>query len=196
MLKLSRFVVLLLATCGAFVLAPHTSGRSQEYPGCFLINKTGNVRDLSEICPVPQSADDPVLGTGDVQLTLRWSTKDDLDLAVIDPSQQKVSFQQPRVTSGGQLDVDSNAGCAQNIRTNPVENVFWPTSGAPSGNYTVEVNLYQRCTSTTGPIQFTLTILVGGQTMEKTGQVDDQNLTVSFPFSFPATGTPAPSPAP
>lgn len=190
MLKLSRFLVMAVITAGAVLLYRQTWGWSQEHPGCFLINQSGDLRELSELCPIPQSANDPALGTGDVQVTLRWSTEDDLDLAVTDPSEQKVSFMQPSVTSGGELDVDSNAGCANNIRSNPVENVFWPTGGAPAGNYTVEVNLYQRCSTSTGPIQFTLTLLVGGQTTEKTGQLDSQTPMMTFPFTFPAPPAP------
>ena len=43
-------------------------------------------------------------------------------------------FGNPASPSGGRLDFDSNAGCA-NPRTSPVENVFWQTGQAPRGNY-------------------------------------------------------------
>ena len=138
----------------------------------------------------PQTAQrpEPTLGTGDIQTTLRWSTTDDLDLEVIDPSNQRVFFQRKTVPSGGQLDVDSNAGC-QNTITNPVENIFWPPAGAPRGNYVVRVNLYQRCATQTGPIAFRLRLLVQGNTRDLTGNVNDSQRTVTFPFTL---GTPGP----
>src|SRR5690554_6687867 len=67
---------------------------------------------------------EPALGTGDVQVTLRWNSRADLDLAVTAPSGETVSYLYPSSHSGGRLDVDSNAGCRTSLQ-NPVENVFW-----------------------------------------------------------------------
>jgi len=134
--------------------------------------------------PEPSAGSEPVLGTGDVQVTLRWATTDDLDLAVTDPSGDTTFFANPSVPSGGQLDVDSNAGCGGTTRS-PVENVFWPTGGAPQGEYMAAVNLFSRCEDTTGPISFEITILVQGQSRTETGTVSDANPTVTFPFSLP-----------
>jgi hypothetical protein len=138
---------------------------------------------------------EPTLGTGVIQTTLRWSTTDDLDLSVTDPSGQRVFYGNKKVASGGELDVDSNAGCRDTI-TNPVENIFWPATGAPPGNYVVRVNLYQRCATQTGPIPFRLRLLTQGRTQELTGNVSDTNKTVSFPITITAGGaTPGQSPA-
>jgi len=71
---------------------------------------------------------EPRLGTGDVQVTLRWNTPVDLDLHVIDPLGEEIYFRYTFSPSGGTLDVDANAGCTNDT---PVENVFWPTGGAP-----------------------------------------------------------------
>ncbi|HEY8527712.1 MAG TPA: hypothetical protein VIL48_22290 [Acidimicrobiales bacterium] len=78
------------------------------------------------------------LGTGDVQVTLRWTSEADLDLHVTEPDGTEIYFANRGPTStGGQLDVDSNVGCH---REASVENVFWPTGRAPEGEYTIEVN--------------------------------------------------------
>jgi hypothetical protein len=81
------------------------------------------------------------LGTGDVQVTLRWASPADIDLHVTEPDGTEIWYGDKGPTStGGQLDVDSNVGCNQEAS---VENVFWPTGQAPSGTYTVEVNGFQ-----------------------------------------------------
>jgi hypothetical protein len=103
--------------------------------------------------------EEPVLGTGDVQVTLRWNNGADLDLHVTDPSGEEIYFGYPLATSGGELDVDANAGCAGDP---PVENVFWPTGGAPTGSYSVSVHYYGACESTE-PANYVVTILVNGQ---------------------------------
>jgi hypothetical protein len=106
-----------------------------------------------------------VLGTGDVQVTLEWRSNADLDLAVIDPTQERIDFgnRGPSAT-GGQLDVDSNIGCPANTRTG-VENVFWPPGGAPAGAYTVEVTGFSVDDPSRGcgSGDYVLTIRVAGQ---------------------------------
>lgn len=150
-----------------------------------MIDERGHLTDLSYICPSPQQmAGTQVLGTGDIQVTLRWTTADDLDLAVTDPSGQTASFFNPQISSGGQLDVDANAGCGSRMPS-PIENVFWPPSQAPQGEYSIAVNLFSRCASGTSPIAFSLTLLVQGSTQTFEGTVSEQNPIASYPFSLP-----------
>jgi hypothetical protein len=104
---------------------------------------------------------EPVLGTGDVQVTLRWDAPVDLDLHVIDPSGEEISYSNRISSSGGNLDVDANAGCSP-MMTNPVENVFWPTGGAPSGQYQVSVVYYMDC-GYSSPVSYTVTIKQNNQ---------------------------------
>ncbi|MEX2143577.1 MAG: hypothetical protein WD740_03205 [Anaerolineales bacterium] len=103
---------------------------------------------------------EPQLGTGDVQVTLRWENPVDLDLHVIDPSGEEIYFSHPSSLSGGTLDVDANAGCDNDA---PVENVFWPAGGAPFGGYQVYVKYFRDC-GYTGANAYSVTILVDGQT--------------------------------
>jgi hypothetical protein len=108
---------------------------------------------------------EPVLGTGDIQFTLRWSSTADLDLAVLDPNGEEINFDVRTSSSGGQLDVDSNAMC-EGTATNPVENIFWPVGQSPDGVYKVAVRYYSECPGGAGPQAFTLTALIGGVEVE------------------------------
>jgi hypothetical protein len=165
---------------------------AQERQGCFMLSPNGRLIELDDLCPSPEpfagssssgSGSGVTLGTGDIQVTLRWATIDDLDLEVVDPSGDTVAYYNSRVASGGQLDVDANADCVE-TNPQPIENIFWPTSQAPSGSYTIRVSLFSRCDSTSGAIPFELTLLTRGDSQTLTGTVDEQNPTATFPFQL------------
>ena len=88
---------------------------------------------------------------------------------MIDPSGEAIFYAHPASLSGGQLDVDANAGCNRPIE-HPVENIFWPTGQAPQGHYRVEVVFYARCEDQIATVPFTVRVLVDGkvQTFENT----------------------------
>lgn len=127
---------------------------------------------------------EPVLGTGDVQVTLRWDSADDLDLAVTDPRGDTAFYNNPSIASGGQLDIDSNAGCTSSVQ-NPVENIFWDSSNTPNGRYVASVTLYQSCGDNQDPIPFELSITLDGHTEILTGEVSNHSSRQSFEFNFP-----------
>ena len=104
-----------------------------------------------------------VLGTGDVQVTLRWQGDADLDLHVVDPNGEEIWFANPQSASGGELDVDANGACEGLAR--PVENVYWPIGGAPSGVYEVYVDYYQLC-DVTAPVDYEVTITLDGEVVD------------------------------
>ncbi len=108
--------------------------------------------------PTVTVPEEPTLGTGDVQVTLRWSGTADLDLAVTDPTGARISYEATSSPSGGQLDVDANGSCAGDP---PVENVFWPPGQAPLGEYLLEVHYYGECAGE-GPQSFTLAFVSNG----------------------------------
>ncbi|MBW4660460.1 MAG: hypothetical protein KME15_17445 [Drouetiella hepatica Uher 2000/2452] len=190
MLKLFRLALLLPSLFLPSLILPLISSSiapaiAQERQGCYMVNATGRLIDLSEICPsaVQAQASPPQLGTGDIQVTLRWATTDDLDVAVTDPSGDTVTFANPNIASRGQLDLDANANCVNPIQA-PIENIFWPPSLAPQGDYSITVNLYARCQGA-APVSFTITLLVQGTTQTLNGTVDEQNPVATFPFSLP-----------
>lgn len=183
---LSAVLVLLAATPGSAdpdrrFGYPIAKPERERNLACYMKTESGQLINLDVFC-VTGGGEEPRLGTGDIQTTLRWTTTDDLDLAVADPSGQVVFYKNPRVPSGGQQDVDANADCVE-VSPSPVENIFWPTGGAPKGQYTAEVRLFRRCAAP-GPVSFTLTLLVGGKTETLTGTVDDSSPVVRFPFTL------------
>jgi hypothetical protein len=72
-------------------------------------------------------------GTGDVRATLTWTGDCDLDLHVIDPSGTEIYYGNPSSPTGGRLDVDDIPGSGD-VGTH-IENIYWPTGGAPGGSY-------------------------------------------------------------
>jgi len=109
--------------------------------------------------PSPGPDPEPELGTGDVQITLRWTSAADLDLHVFEPDGTEIYFSSPGPTAtGGQLDVDSNVGCEQEAS---VENVFWPDGEMPLGDYRVVITGYE--VEGCGSGDYALTASVRGQ---------------------------------
>lgn len=107
------------------------------------------------------------VGTGDVQVTLTWSSVADVDLAVREPDGTETWYQNSGPSpTGGELDVDSNIGCQDD---GGVENIFWPPGGAPSGKYTVHVRGFE--IEGCGSGDYTLDITVAGDTRTETGSV-------------------------
>ncbi len=106
------------------------------------------------------------VGGGDIQFSLAWDTRADLDLHVIDPFNCEIYYNNktcPR--SGGKLDLDSNIGCSNGPAN---ENVFWPTNGAPPGIYEARIVTYSDdCCASSGCRQghgYTLTVNYCGRT--------------------------------
>jgi uncharacterized protein YfaP (DUF2135 family) len=100
-----------------------------------------------------------------VQVNLTWNSKADIDLYVVDPFGNEIywnnrgsefvgvpsndgtsssTFGRVPGSSGGVLDVDSNAGCSSDGPR--AENIVWPAGVVPpSGEYTVRVNNWSAC---------------------------------------------------
>lgn len=100
--------------------------------------------------------------TGNIQITLAWSTGADLDMYVTDPSGYTISYQNTRSPTGGHLDHDARGACNRRQANNTVENVYWNAPNPPSGQYQVEVHYWGNC-GVAGVTQATLSIAVGGQ---------------------------------
>ena len=86
--------------------------------------------------------------SGEVQFSLAWQSLNDVDLHVIVPSGEHISFSHRRSVCRGNLDVDMNAESARSdsdksFSAEPVENVRWLDRSAPSGRFTVIVNQYK-----------------------------------------------------
>jgi hypothetical protein len=140
---------------------PLELGASDEH--IFAINSlhgTGNYVTIIAAEFTGAGEGEPELGTGDVQVTLRWNSNADLDLHVIDPFGEEIYFGNKFANSGGELDVDANASCGQ-AAAHPVENIYWPTGGAPDGTYQVSVVNFDDC-GEANPTAYEVTIKVDG----------------------------------
>jgi hypothetical protein len=91
----------------------------------------------------------------DVRVSLIWNRRDDLDLYVVCPSGETISFNHKRSECGGALDVDRNV---RGETTEPIENIRWPEGSAPAGTYTVRVNNYAYHERDKGPVPFRVEI--------------------------------------
>ena len=176
---------------------PSSVKAQTSHGGCYIETEEGEVYDLGVLCVIPEEGTvEPVLQTGDVQVTLRWNTSDDLDLIVIDPAGDIVDFGSPTSPSGGQLDVDANGFC-QTQNFSPVENIFWPTGAAPNGQYLAYVTLAIPCSLETLAstditaannayegltVPYTLTILNQGETTTYEGVSRPETFWVDYPF--------------
>ena len=105
----------------------------------------------------------PIPSTGDVQILLKWHDLNDLDLLCRTPSNEWIWYKNEFSSDGGQLEIDMNAN-PQYLSRNPVENIYWPTGGAPNGDYEVYVSFYDRHENHNTPTSFEVTIKYDGKT--------------------------------
>jgi hypothetical protein len=108
---------------------------------------------------LPRSMSVLRVGSGDVQVSVAWNSAADVDLHVIDPSGEEIYYGSRSSTSGGELDLDSNAACASDQPRN--ENTVWPTGEAPTGTYTVRLDYWDACNAL--QTDYVVTVWVKGQ---------------------------------
>ena len=100
------------------------------------------------------------VGTGEVQVNISWNSRADVDLHVIDPSGAEIYWAGRQSPTGGQLDLDSNAGCGTDGPR--AENIFW-ASGliAPRGEYVIRTDYWSNCGAAL--TNYVVTVNVKGQ---------------------------------
>jgi hypothetical protein len=110
---------------------------------------------------------------GEVQVSLFWTSKNDLDLYVVTPRKERIFYAYRNSTCGGTLDVDQNVEYPT-ATTSAVENVFWPEGKAQKGQYQVLVDFYSdhgglpECPD---PAPFTVRLVIQGKTEIRHGTV-------------------------
>jgi len=104
--------------------------------------------------------------TGEVQVSLIWFNKNDLDLSVVCPSGERISFDNKISNCGGRLDIDMNESGNSD---EPVENVFWEKD-APQGRFRVFVEHFEKHDSN-DVTEFNILVTVDGSPREFKGQI-------------------------
>ena len=145
-----------------------------------------NSTQLERLIPRPAGTEDDLptgLGTGDVQVTLVWSSRADLDLSVTGPDGEAVFYGNPSGASGGTLDRDANFPCNSDTSSPAVENVFWPEGKAPAGSYVARIVYTSDCAGE-GPQSFRLVIRVEGAVVhDEVHTVTSDQGSVEFAFT-------------
>jgi len=99
------------------------------------------------------------VGTGDVQVSVRWDTPTDVDLWLTEPDGFRIYWSTDFSDNGGVLDLDSNPACFLDNVNN--ENITYEGGTPPSGEYIVAVDYFSSC-SVTGPTNYVVTVRANG----------------------------------
>ena len=112
------------------------------------------------------------VNTGEVQISLQWFNKNDLDLEVMAPSGELIKWNHLKSRCGGTLDVDMNK-IYEEASDRAIENIFWPHGTAPKGRYKVYVNHFKNhnMPDTPDPTRFSVRVLVRGESHWYHGEV-------------------------
>lgn len=118
-----------------------------------------------------------VPSSGDVQVLLSWNNYNDLDLVCVDPNGEAVWFKNRRVASGGQLEIDMNVNYPDS--KTPIENIYWPSGGAPDGTYNVYLIYYKKHIEI-NETQYEITVKYSDKTDKFAGQIkiEDNSLPI------------------
>lgn len=132
----------------------------------------------------PDSEDTiPTPTQGALQVLLEWNDYNDLDLLCTDPNGDMVWYKNKVVPSGGQLEIDMNAGGMKS--SHPIENIYWPTGGAPVGDYEVRVLYYKRHDELSDNSKFKVTVRYAEQELHYEGHAITEGATYEVgKFSF------------
>ncbi len=130
--------------------------------------KSANFADCNSRPETPSS--------GDVQILLSWNNFNDLDLVCTDPTGNSVWFKNKKVPSGGQLEIDMNV--ENNDSKTPIENIFWPTGGAPKGIYNVYLVYYKKHENNIDETPYNISVKYGGKKEEFKGNVKKSDNTI------------------
>lgn len=132
---------------------------SQHAPATFTLTvAAGGGTGYGQVQTVPMSL--TTVGTGDVQVNVSWDVDSDVDLHVVDPNGEEIYYgHSTSTTTGGSLDLDSNAGCSLDHKRS--ENITWPSGRAPRGTYTVRVDYWSACS--VSATNYVVTANVSGQ---------------------------------
>ena len=105
--------------------------------------------------------------SGPIQVTVAWNSDADLDLYVVDPGEETVSFQRREGATGATMDHVARGACVAADGESAeggeqrVENVYWNRL-PPQGEYRVELHYLFECDTDAGPTTATVSVSVSG----------------------------------
>lgn len=108
------------------------------------------------------------VGVGLLRVSVSWDQMNDVDLHLIDPNGEEIYYGRDTSSTGGQLDLDSNAGCSIDGVNN--ENIFYddsPEVTIPYGEYEVLVDLWSNCSVPENTL-YTVRAYYGGEEITPT----------------------------
>lgn len=97
-----------------------------------------------------------------LRVTARWSSSDDVDLAIVEPRGDTLSFLRPTGLSGGRMILDPGRSCVPD-RPAPPEIATWTGREAAVGDYTVVLTHFGSCMSGLGTTDVDVTLSAGGR---------------------------------
>ena len=116
-------------------------------------------------------------GTGKLQVSLSWDQLNDVDLHVIEPNGEHIYYGHRSSVNGGQLDIDSNAGCNINSPIVNAENIYYEDDSdviIEYGEYEVLVDLWSACLIEEETL-YTIIVYYGGEQIATTQGVNPHN---------------------
>lgn len=96
-----------------------------------------------------------------IEVSLRWQTKDDLNLQIRDPLGETLFWDSRSTSSGGVFGPDVNGLCQTLTEPPAVETAAWPGGIHATGSYEILVYYRQACEGYT-PVDFTVDVTVDG----------------------------------
>ena len=138
-------------TVADLILALGTEFSADSLEALFAVGTSGGAIGTYDEAPIEVVQ----VGTGEVQVSISWDSPTDVDLHVVDPDGDEIYYGSRTTDEGGELDLDSNAGCSMDEKRN--ENITWPEGSAKHGTYIVRVDYWSAC-SFTGTTNYVVTV--------------------------------------
>ena len=119
------------------------------------------------------------VGTGKLQVSVSFDNAKDIDLHLIEPNGAHIYYGHSSSSNGGQLDLDSNAGCSIDNINN--ENIYYEDDATvEAGTYKAYVVMYENCDESVAT-NYVLTVRYNGRVLN--------TVTGTFPVGAPSTGS-------
>lgn len=128
-------------TTAATLIVTYTTDQIEQESGQLFVSVEAPTGDVSQSQLLQLTT--LQVGTGELQVSVSWDTRTDVDLILQEPNGELIFFNRPRSESGGMLDLDSNPNCLIDGINN--ENITYENANPPTGEYIVYVIYFNSC---------------------------------------------------